>query len=72
MLKLAEQYAKLLKAEILSHRIDGQQIIFVLSIGSKLTMTKKQLNDAIDSLSPTENEQPVKSKSKKKGVSQDE
>lgn len=50
MLELAKQYAALQGAAILTHRIEGKEITFVLSTGPKLTLTESQLQLAIRNL----------------------
>ena len=74
MLKLAERYAKLKRTRVLSHRMDGDSIIFVLASGPKLRKTEAELNQAIAALEmPDEaegetnpaREAPKKSKPKK-------
>lgn len=43
MLKLAERYAQLKGTTILSHRMDGDQIVFVLGSGGKFSFSKLEL-----------------------------
>ena len=50
MEQLADRYAKLRGATVLSSRIEDNSITFVLSIGPKLTMSTRQLEDAIAEL----------------------
>jgi hypothetical protein len=66
LLKLAKEFAEFLQTEIIGHRIEGNEIIFVLGKGGKFRMTEKQLKDALQYAS--EPEETPKPKSKKKGA----
>lgn len=72
MLELAKEYARLSEARVLAHKIDGAEIIFVLSSGPKLRMSKEQLETAIGKLTAVDPETvdtladaPVAKKAKK-------
>ncbi len=55
-----EQYAKLLKTKVIAHRIHPNHVAvtFVLESGPKLTMTKDELDKAIDKLTPKDEAEP--------------
>ena len=50
MLQLAQKYAALKGTQVIASRIDGNSIIFVLASGSKLTMSTRQLEEAVADL----------------------
>jgi len=59
MLNLAEKYAKLKKTKILFHLVKGEQIVFILASGPKLTMTEAELKTAIASAQSANAEEPA-------------
>lgn len=52
MLQLAQKYAKSLGTKVINHRIDGEQIIFILESGQKLTKSEDELKKAIQKATP--------------------
>lgn len=62
MLALAQKLASYLKTEVISSRMDGDRIVFVLASGPKQSMTEAELNQAI---SKFEEPEPAKTKIKK-------
>lgn len=50
MLKLAEEYARLLKTRVIASRSDGEALVFVLESGPKYRMTEVELREAVDKL----------------------
>jgi hypothetical protein len=47
LLTLAHQYAARKGTKVLSHRLDGDQITFILESGPKLTMTSVELQQVL-------------------------
>ena len=47
MLNLAEKFAKAKGTRVIAHRMDGEQIVFVLEAGPKLRMTEAELKQAL-------------------------
>jgi hypothetical protein len=68
LLSAAQHYAQSKGTTIVSHRIDGDKIIFVLTSGPKLTMTKDDFPTPAENVSvPLDNAPQVEQKKPKKG-----